>query len=164
MSGATRFFTRIFAAAATMAVLVAATPAAHAQGAFAGYEGKWSGTGNITLSSGTKERIRCRAVYAVSDGGRILTLDLRCASDSYQINLTTNLVNRGGTISGTFSETTRGVSGSVNGRTSGGQIEAVANSPNFNASFSVNTKGGSQAVTIRSPGSELSEVSITLRK
>jgi hypothetical protein len=165
MSGAIQVFSRIATAAATAAFLVGAVPAAQAEGAFAGYEGKWSGTGNITLSSGAKERIRCRAIYAVTDNGRILTLDLRCASDSYQVNLNTNLVNRGGTISGTFNETTRGVSGSVSGRTNGStQIEAVATSPNFNATFSVQTKGNSQAVTIRSPGSELSEVSITLKK
>ncbi|MGE0752915.1 MAG: hypothetical protein AB7K64_20280 [Variibacter sp.] len=147
-----------------LAGIAAAAPAAHAQGAFHGFEGRWSGRGTITLSSGARESIRCRAIYAVTDHARILTLDLRCASDSYQINLTTNLVNRGGTVSGTFNETTRGVSGSVAGRTNGSQIEAVATSPNFNANFSVNTRGSTQAVSIRSPGSELSEVHITMRK
>jgi hypothetical protein len=164
MSSVTRFFTRIFVAAAMIAGLAAATPMAHAQGAFAGLEGRWSGSGTITLSSGARESIRCRAIYAVSEAGRLLTLDLRCASDSYQINLTTNLANRGGTISGSFNETTRGVSGTVSGRTDGNHIEAIAASPNFTANFSVNTRGSSQAVSIRSPGSELSEVQITMRK
>ena len=164
MSGAVQFFTRMLATGAMVASLAASAPAAHAQGAFAGLEGRWNGKGTITLSSGARESIRCRAVYAVSDAGRILTLDLRCASDSYQINLTTNLVNRGGTISGSFAETTRGVNGSVSGSVQGSHIEAVASSPNFTASFSVNTRGSSQAVSIRSPGSELSEVSITMRR
>ncbi len=170
MSGATHVFTRIFAAGAVFGSLLfgslaLAPSAAQAQGAFAGFEGRWSGTGTITLASGNKERIRCRAIYAVTEAGRILTLDLRCASDSYKIELNTNLVNRGGNINGTFSETTRGVNGSVSGHTNGSSlINAVASSPNFTASFSVNTRGNSQAVSIRSPGSELSEVTITLRR
>lgn len=39
------------------------------QGPFANLSGSWSGGGNITLSSGSREHIQCRANYAARGGG-----------------------------------------------------------------------------------------------
>jgi hypothetical protein len=49
--------------------------------------GAWSGGGTLTMSSGTQERVRCRASYGVAGRGENLTLNLRCASDSYNFDL-----------------------------------------------------------------------------
>src|SRR6266700_1267701 len=86
---------------------------AHAQGAgpFASLSGSWSGGGTISLASGANERIRCRAVYEVGSGGRALQLSIRCASDSYNFDLAGSVVYQGGAISGTWSESSRGVNG-----------------------------------------------------
>jgi len=50
---------------------------------FSAMAGTWSGGGTMTMSSGTEERLRCRAQYDVVVGGNDLRLNLRCGSDSY---------------------------------------------------------------------------------
>ena len=71
---------------------------------FAPLSGSWAGGGTITTSSGTKERIRCRAKYDVSGAGSNLDLTLRCASDSYNFELQSNGSHSNGAVSGTWSE------------------------------------------------------------
>jgi len=62
------------------------------------------------MSNGAAERIRCRATYAVNGAGRALQQTLRCASDSYRLDISSNVVSEGGALSGSWSEATRGVS------------------------------------------------------
>jgi len=143
-------------------VLVAATPAS-AQSVFAGMHGAWSGSGTISLSDGSKERLRCRASYRVSAGDSTLQQSLRCASDSYKFELSSDVVSEGGRVSGSWSETSRGVSGSLQGRASGGRINVVADSPVFTANIVLTTTGNKQSVTITSQG-DIRQVSIAMVK
>jgi hypothetical protein len=131
---------------------------------FAGLAGSWSGNGTVTLASGAKERIRCRATYAVAGGGNTLQQNLRCASDSYQFDLTSNVTHQGGNLSGTWSETTRGASGSLSGRVTPTQYQVTATGPGFNANLAVATRANQQSVQIRSGGTQISDVSITMSK
>lgn len=131
---------------------------------FAGLAGVWSGNGSISLSGGTKERIKCRATYAVGDNGNGLQQTLRCASDSYKFELSSNVKSANGKISGNWSENTRGVSGDLEGRAQGGLFEVVVSSPAFTASLNLTTRGNSQTVKITSQGSEFSGVTITLTR
>jgi hypothetical protein len=100
----------------------------------------------------------------VGEGGGALQQNLRCASDSYRFDLSSNIVSNGGSISGTWSEATRSVSGGVSGRASGGQIDARVDGPGFAANFALTTRGDRQSVSIASAGTELSGVSITLMR
>jgi hypothetical protein len=125
--------------------------ASYAQsGPFAGMAGNWSGGGTVTLDDGSTERIRCRATYAVGDGGAGLNQTLTCASDSYRFNLASNVVAQGGALSGTWSESSRGVAGSLEGRGSNGNFQVVASAPGFTANISLTTRGNKQSVVIRS--------------
>jgi hypothetical protein len=49
-----------------------------------------------------QERLRCRASYGVAERGENLTLNLRCASDSYNFDLAGDVAYRGGAISGSW--------------------------------------------------------------
>ena len=118
-------------------------------GPFAGMAGIWSGGGTVTLDDGSTERIRCRATYAVGAGGNGLNLSLTCASDSYRFNLASNVVASGGSLSGTWSESSRGVNGSLEGRGSNGNFQVVASAPGFSANISLRTTGNKQSVVIR---------------
>ncbi len=142
--------------------VVAATPAS-AQSAFAGMHGAWSGSGMISLSDGSKERLRCRASYRVSAGDSTLQQSLRCASDSYKFELSSDVVSEGGRVSGSWSETSRGVSGTLQGRASGGRINVVADSPVFTANIVLTTTGNKQSVSITSQG-DIRQVSIAMVK
>src|SRR4051794_2765449 len=128
-------------------------PASHAQsGPFAGMAGVWSGGGTITLDDGSSERIRCRATYAVGNGGNGLNQSLTCASDSYRFNLSSNVVASGGSLSGTWSESSRGINGSLEGRGGNGNFQVVASAPGFSANISLRTTGNKQSVVIRAEG------------
>jgi len=152
--------------ATVASVLLLAAAPGHAQrgGPFTGLSGSWSGAGTINLQNGGSERIRCRAAYTVGADGASLQQSLRCASDSYRFELSSNVQAQGNAISGTWSETTRGASGSVAGRASGGQIDVRVDSPGFAANLAVTTRGDRQAISIRSQGTELTSASITLTR
>ena len=155
--------------AAVLAAAVLSVPpgvgSSLAQGAgpFAGLAGSWSGTGAITLASGSRERIRCRAVYE-APGGKTLALRLRCASDSYNFDLNANLIQLGDSLTGQWMEITRNITGSLAGRLSGASIQAVASSGPFSANLTLTTRGSKQQVSIRIQGTELTEAEITLNR
>lgn len=153
----------LVAVAGLAASYIAAAAPASAQSAFAGMHGAWSGSGTIALSDGSKERLRCRASYRVSAGDSTLQQSLRCASDSYKFELSSDVVNEGGRVSGSWSETSRGVSGTLQGRASGGRITVVADSPVFTANITLMTTGKKQSVSITSQG-DIRQVSIAMVK
>jgi hypothetical protein len=155
----------IFAGAASIA-LVAVTPPTLAQRADAGFgqfAGSWVGAGTISTTNGS-ERIRCRVSYGVTAGGARLHQDLRCASDSYNIQVASDIVNQAGAISGTWSELTRQVSGNVSGRMSGGDIQVAVSGPAFTAGLSISTSGNRQSVMIRPSGGDIKDVSVSLMR
>jgi hypothetical protein len=151
------------AAAALALSILAFTPshvmAADALGQFAG---NWSGSGKIVAQNGTSERIRCRSNNKAS--GNALNLSLRCASDSYKFELASDITSDGGNLSGSWNETTRGVIGSLSGKFTPGNIQAQASAVGFNAGLAIRATGNSLGVTIRAPGSEITEVSISMAK
>ena len=94
-----RFGSSLFAqgvrAAGVGAALMLSLSASYAQsGPFAGFNGAWSGNGTVALSDGTTERIRCKADYKVDGSGLGLKQNLRCASDSYKFDLTSNVTSQ----------------------------------------------------------------------
>jgi hypothetical protein len=146
-----------------MAALAFTSTSYAQQGPFAGMAGVWSGGGTVTLDDGSTERIRCRATYAVGGGGTGLNQSLTCASDSYRFNLASNVVANGGSLSGTWSESSRGVTGSLEGRGSNGNFQVIASAPGFTANISLMTRGNKQSVVIRSE-SQFRGASISLSR
>lgn len=140
-----------YAPAALLFASLSLTSAAHAQSApFAGMAGVWSGNGTISLDDGSKERIRCKATYAVSGDGTGLNQSLLCASDSYKFELKSDVKSKGGELSGDWAETTRGVTGSLQGRAAAGKFNVDVSSPAFSAKLILTTTGNKQHVTITS--------------
>ncbi len=134
-------------------------------GPFSGLAGHWSGGGAITLSDGSTERIHCRATYAVAATGAALNQTLSCASSSYNLHVTANVVSNGGGVSGSWSEATHSVSGSISGRANSSDIQAYVSGAGFVASIGIRTHGGGQSVTIRpQSGTDVRAVSVSLRK
>jgi hypothetical protein len=142
----------IIAALALLVATVSGSASYPQSGTFAGMAGNWSGGGTVTLDDGSTERIRCRASYAVGAGGNGLNQTLTCASDSYKFNLASNVMAQGGALSGTWSESSRGVNGSLEGRGSNGNFQVLASAPGFTANLSLVTRGNRQSVVIRSEG------------
>jgi hypothetical protein len=59
------------------------------------------------------------------------------------------VVAQGGALSGTWSESTRGVSGNLEGRGSNGNFQVVASAPGFTANLTLRTSGNKQSVVIK---------------
>ena len=150
-AGTFAIYRRLIFAVVTLFAASVSGSASYAQsGPFAGMAGTWSGGGTVTLDDGSSERIRCRATYAVGAGGTGLNQSLTCASDSYRFVLSSNVVAQGGALSGTWSESSRGISGNLEGRGSNGNFQVLASSPGFNANISLTTRGNKQTVVIKS--------------
>jgi hypothetical protein len=130
---------------------------------FTAMSGSWSGSGTITTSDGNKERIRCRAKYDVDGAGSNLDLTLRCASDSYTFVLQSTATHSNGTVSGTWSETTRGVGGNIEGSARGNAISLKV-SGIISATLGVSTNANQQSISIQAPGTELQSVAISLNR
>jgi hypothetical protein len=122
----------------------AAAPAE--SGPFAGLAGRWHGGGTVALEDGSTERIRCRATYAAA--GSRMNLTLTCASDAYRFELQSSLVAEGPAISGSWTESSRGISGVLQGRGGGGNFQLAATTAGFNAKITLNTRGNRQSVSI----------------
>src|SRR6185437_16082866 len=149
-------------AAGFVSGLVLFAPASYAQSSpFAGFAGTWSGNGTVSLSDGSKENIRCKATYKVDGTGKGLKQNLRCASDSYKFDLSSDVVSEGDEITGNWSESSRNVFGSVRGRAGGGEIQVFVEAAGFAANLTLRANGNKQSVSISSKG-EIRGVSITM--
>jgi hypothetical protein len=153
------------AAAGVAGVLLCGADDAWSQGAgpFAALHGSWSGSGSIRKSNGGSERIRCRSAFEPSGGATSLSLRIRCASDSYNIDLTANVASQGGSFSGSWQEATRSVGGNISGQASGGgsHVQAVASGPGVTSNITVTTRGNHQSVSIVTPGADVPEVTVS---
>jgi hypothetical protein len=144
------------------AAVMLSVSAGNAQsGPFAGFDGTWSGNGTVSLSDGTTERIRCKASYKVDGTGSGLQQTLRCASDSYKFDLSSNVTTQGDRIVGTWSEASRNINGNLQGKAGGGRIDVFVEAAGFAATLTLTTRGNKQSVSIDSKG-EIRGVSINM--
>lgn len=148
-------------------VFICASPAlpegiSRASGPFDALTGLWSGNGVVETSDGLHERVRCKATYVAQNSGHNVQLELRCASDAYKFELSSNIMQTGDALSGNWFESTHRVGGSISGRNTGHQIEARAEGDTFSALLTVRTIGRRQSFLMESPGAKVSQVSISL--
>jgi hypothetical protein len=155
-------FGQVIKAAAVSAALMLSVSAGHAQSRpFAGFDGAWSGNGTVSMSDGSTERIRCRADYKINGTGQGLKQSLRCASDSYKFDLSSDVTSQGERISGNWTEASRNIFGNLQGTAGGGKIDVMVEAPGFTASLALRTSGNKQTVQISSKG-DIRGVSITM--
>ena len=94
-----------------------------------------------------------------------LKLELRCAGDSYNFEIRSELNYASGAVTGTWTEMSRGINGQVTGTVNDEKINAVAESQTFQATIELISQSESkQQVRITSPGSEMTDVLIGLNR
>ena len=148
----------------TALVVAAAAQAKAESGPFAALAGSWSGGGEVNMQDGSADRLRCKATYKIGGGGTSATLNLRCASDSYNFDLTGNVRSDGGTVTGTWTEATRGIGGTVSGTAATNGISLQVIGPTFAAGLALSVNGNKQAISISAPASDIRSASISLTK
>jgi hypothetical protein len=144
------------------ALTVISAPLAHAQSTFTSMGGAWSGNGMVHLRGGTQERIRCGASYDPSSNGQSLKLELRCASDTWNFDLSGSVVQNGISISGAWFESVNRVGGRITGQYNGGVMQARAEGDIVAALLTVQTTAARQSFLMEAPGAWAEQVSIDI--
>jgi hypothetical protein len=131
-----------------------ALPALAASGPFTEFSGKWSGTGTLRPQGGSAERIRCNAEYRPRGSSEHeIELQLRCASDSYNFDLTGEFTaDEQNQITGRWTERTRNVGGTAIGNAQGERLQIHTETSTFSADLVLVTRGKKQSVSIDSQG------------
>ena len=153
-------------ASAAFALFLASSPL-HAQsgGIFNGLGGKWSGSGTILVADGGSERIRCQATYTVDANGSNLKQDLRCASDSYKFELTTDINGHSdGNLDGFWTETSRKINGDIHGSGGNGHFTGRVEANGYVATIDLNVSGSKQTINITSTSPELRGLNISMSR
>jgi len=138
------------------------------EGPFAGFAGRWSGTGTVRVKSADRqnaERIRCTATYRLR-GSHGVNLQLGCRSDSYNVDLSGEFdADDSGHLSGRWTEHSRNVGGTGIGTARGGAIQLHIESSAFAADLNVVTRGQRQSISLDSHGAgQIVTGSITLQR
>ncbi len=122
-------------------------------------------TAKFQCPMGRKSSLRCRVTYSVANAGTALTQVLTCASQSYKFDVNSQVQAQGGVLSGSWTETSRNVTGSVSGSVRDGTILAIVTGATFSAGLSLNVRGNSQYVRIRPQGTtDVVDVTVALRR
>jgi hypothetical protein len=161
MSFGSKLIGNFLKVAGVSVVLMSSMTAGRAEsGVFAGFDGSWNGSGTVSLSDGSSEQIRCRATYTVQSGTG-LHQTLRCASDSYKFDLSSDVTSQGDRVTGSWGEASRNIYGNLQGTAGGGRIDVFVEAAGFAANLTLTTRGNKQSVSISSKG-QIRDVSINM--
>ena len=159
------FRLRRIALAIGMFLLAVSTSAQQREsGAFSRFAGDWSGEGAVKTSAGN-ERLRCKAHYDVASDGTSLEQTLRCASDSYKLEVRSKVAATGTRFAGKWNEVTRDTIGNISGTITSSGIRGKIDGIGFTADLAISTQANRQSVTIDPTGAtDISQVAITLTR
>jgi hypothetical protein len=150
------------AAALGGAVLLLATTAqAKSANPFAGLAGGWSGGGTASFEGGRSERLRCTANYR--PGGNTLSMTIRCANPTMNVQLNGNLRYNNGRVSGSWSESSTGMGGSASGRAGPSSLRLRIGG-DLSGNLSVSFAGSSQSVSISTNNAAFRRANVSLRR
>jgi hypothetical protein len=146
----------------SLLMTILAIAPAYAEQAFDNVAGSWSGSGSMKTKDGPRERVKCKVDYAVKNAGQSVTMNVRCASDAYKMDLNANIDQTGTALSGNWFERQYRQGGKVSGQNVNGLIEAKVEGDTITALLTVRTKASRQTFVMESPGAWISQVSIDL--
>ena len=123
--------------------------------------GSWRGNGQIVLSEGKTERLKCNAYY--TGGGSQLRMAILCQSESSNVQIRSALSQSGGRITGTWEERTFNAEGNASGQASSGKI-SLAITGGVTGTMLVSYSSSRQSVAISTQGIALKSVTIDLSR
>lgn len=141
-----QFFASVFAVLLAGVTLLPLTASARSENPFDDLKGSWRGSGTLSPLGGDQEHVSCRVSYNVS--GASTTQTMTCAGTDYKVTTNANLSVSGGRISGSWSESLTGASGSVSGSAKNGKVRARISGDKFNGLMSINVSGSSHSINI----------------
>jgi hypothetical protein len=147
-----------------LALIVALVPSWSSQAApnpFDTLLGSWRGSGQILLSDGRTERLKCNAYY--TGGGSRLGMAIRCQSETSNVEIRSKLSQTGGRITGTWEERTYNAEGTASGTVTGDKI-SLQISGGVTGTMQVSFSKSRQSVAISTQGIALKNVTIDLTR
>ncbi len=154
----------VLAAAGVAFVLTSGVAFGQSAGPFGALVGSWSGSGQIRMSDGKTEALKCRAYYTDKDRGVQVNLAIRCASASNKIELRASLASESGRVTGNWEERQFNAAGEVSGQANANKLSLSINGGGMTGAMSVATTGASQTVSITTEGVAFKGVSIALSR
>jgi hypothetical protein len=134
------------------------------QSSFNDFNGSWTGSGTLSLTSGNIESLKCKAYYTPQNKGQGLGVAIRCASASSALELRAALTAAGDKINGSWEERTYNAAGDVSGGFGDRQIDLAIKGGAFNGSMRVTMDGPSQKVAIQADGIALKAINLSLTR
>jgi outer membrane receptor for ferric coprogen and ferric-rhodotorulic acid len=125
--------------------------------------GSWAGSGLVTVVGSPPERLVCRVSYSTADRAH-LHLSLRCATDSLNLQIGSDIERQGETLSGTWSEANTGISGDVTGRVGASSLQVTIAGLGTTASMRMTLNGATQSISLVSEGQLTARATVTLRR
>jgi hypothetical protein len=92
-----------------------------------------------------------------------MEMNLTCASDAYKFNFQAAVEAQNGEVTGNWTESSRNVGGSIQGRGAHGTFQVVAQAAGFNASIALKTTGNKQSISLKAD-SQFRAANISLSK
>ncbi len=152
---------RLLTALVLTMALVSSSSSWAAAGPFDTLLGSWRGSGQILLSDGRTERLKCNAYY--TGGGSRLGMAIRCQSESSNVEIRSKLSQTGGRITGTWEERTFNAVGTASGKATGDKI-SLQISGGVTGTMEVSFSRSRQSVAISTQGIALRSVKIDLTR
>jgi hypothetical protein len=149
--------------ALAVAILAAAPALAGSEG-FAPFAGSFRGAGVVVARDGHRERLTCRATGSVGGGGRAISQNIVCASDSYKFDIRGQMMADGSQVRGDWQETTRGVGGEVVGRILDNVFSGAVNATGFVANFLIHVSGRKMTFSLRPSDGDVARVDVSLTR
>lgn len=135
----------VFAGILALGMTAVTTEAALAN-PFTKLAGYWSGGGTVSPTNGQPEKVSCRVTYQVK--GNSVTQNMRCAGTDYKFATSSDLTYSGGSIKGSWSESTYDANGSVVGTGNDSAIHARISGDKFSGRMAISISGNRHTINI----------------
>ncbi len=127
--------------------------------------GRWAGVATLVPASGPNQAYNCVATYFPTDNGARLIQNLRCKSENYQFDGTTQLQIAAGKITGRWQDKVNNIDGTVNGTVKPDGFDILLSGDFFDAKMTVANAACQQSVTIEiEEGLPVKKISAVLKK
>lgn len=127
-------------------------------------DGRWSGWGQVKMSNGSSEQVKCVATFFVQGTGTAVRQNLRCASSSYKIDVRADLAVSGETVSGSWEERNHSNTGRLSGRLSGSTFKLAISGQALSADMTMSASTCKLNINIAPEAYNVDRIAIGLRK
>jgi hypothetical protein len=127
--------------------------------------GRWAGTATLVPESGPNQAYSCVVTYFPADNGARLTQNLRCKSEAYQFDGTTQLQIAGSKITGRWQDKVNNLDGIVNGTVKPDGFDILLSGDFFDAKMTIASTTCQQTFSIvLEEGLPVKRISAVLKK